>query len=235
MLLNEIDALGKRIDAYRELQEIAGECDRFETRAGQLEQVAATLRAPVGAVALLKNSGIDVAVKVSAGGLLATTAEMKQSLATQRSAAVSDTSGFGQKFKKPLEGVCTEIGSAARDAWERHVDATWPTVNREMMNILKKLRGFRESVTKILELDGRKDSHRARLPSSEDDIRQYCDAVRALQDALKSLGSEDLPDHVLRFVRLAGLNGFPLDGLTPEILEWLRSHDLLGQFVVKTA
>lgn len=234
MLLNEIDALGKRIDAYGELQKAAGECQRFETRAKQLEELAARLSVSVGAVALLKSSGIDVAVKVNAGGFLVAAAEMKHSMATQRSAALSDTSGFGQKFKKPLEGVCTEIGSAAADTWKRHVNGTWPPVNLDIMHVLKGLRGFAESVTRVMDLQKCRENFLATPPNSELDIGRYREAVETLQNALRSLGSEDLPDHVLGFMRRAGTGGLPLDELTTETVEWLKAHDLLGQFVVKT-
>lgn len=235
MLLNEIKVLAERVHEFQELEKAAGECDRFETRADQLDQLARTLSASVRGVALLKDSGINVAVDVSVGGLLATATEMKRLVETDRASAVSDTSGFGQRFKRPLEGVCAKTEAAAADAWRRHVDATWPRVNQEMMHVLRRVKGFAGSVSTVLDLHGKRERYRATAPNCEEDIRRYRAAVEALQDALRSLGSDDLPDHVVRFMRRAGTGGVPLDELTTETVDWFKAHDLLGQFVVKTA
>ena len=235
MLLNEIKTLAERIHEFQELEKAAGECDRFETRADQLDQLSSKLDTSVWSVTLLKNCEIDVAVNVSAGGLLATAAEMKRLVETDRASAVSDTSGFGPRFKRPLDDVCAKTEAAAADAWRRHVDATWPRVNQEMMHVLRRVKGFAGSVSTVLDLDGKRERYRAMAPRCEEDIRQYRAAVEALQDALRSLGSDDLPDHVVRFMRRAGTGGLPLDELTTETVDWLKAHDLLGQFVVKTA
>lgn len=235
MLTEDIDVLIARIEKLRGLQRIASEAEHFETRATQIEQLANDLHSPTETNELLRRNSIGVSIPRPPMGLITFAENMRQLIETDRSSALSDMDGFGQRFKSPLERLCERLREAATKAWTEHVDKNGPSVNQEMLSVLVKLRGFAESVSRVRGCIAQYEAHRTRTPRSADDIRSFGKALEALTDALGSLGSNELPREFVDFIRRAGLNGVPLDQLTNETLDWLREHELLGQFVVKTA
>ncbi len=235
MLTKEIDALTARIERLRGLQSIANEAEHFETRATQIEQLADALQSPTSTTELLRSNGVALSVPKPTGGLLVFAENLRKSVETDRASVLSDMDGFAQKFRSPLERLCERLQDAATKAWTEHVDKNAPPVNQEMLSILAKLRGFAESVSRVRRGHAQYEAYRTRTPRSGDDIRSFREALVALKDALCSLGSNELPRELVDFIRQAGLSGVPLDQLTDETFDWLRVHELLGQFVIKTA
>lgn len=235
MLIDDIDALTARIEELRMLQRIAGEAEHFETRATQIEYLGNDLHSPTETNELLRSNGIAVSVPMPPAGLIKFAEDMKGRLETDRTAALSGTGGFGQKFKAPLERLCERLKAGAKQAWTEYVEKSAPPVNHEVLSVLAKVRGFAESVSRIRSSVTQYETHRMRTPTSADDIRSFSETLEMLRNALGSLGSNDLPQELVDFMRRAGLDGVPLDQLTDETLGWLREHELLSQFVIKTA
>jgi hypothetical protein len=235
MLIDDIGVLTARIEKLRGLQRIASDAERFETRVTQIEQLTENLHSPTEAHQLLRSNGIQLSVPKPPAGLIAFADSLRQSVETDRASALSAMDGLSQRFKVPLERFCQRLTEMATQAWTEHVDRNTPPVNQEMLSVLARLRGFAESVSRVRGCIAQCQAHRTRVPRSSDDIRSLERALEALRNALGSLGSNELPRELLDFIRRAGLNGVPLDQLTDETLGWLREHDLLGQFVVKTA
>lgn len=234
MLADDIEVLTARIEKLRSDEAIASEAKHFETRAAQIEQLANDLRSATKIVELFRNNRVNSSVPSPPTGLISFAESMKRLLENDRASVVSDTGGFGQKFKTPLEKYTDRAKSTVTSAWEKHVDKSTPNVNEDMLSVLIKVKGFADSVSTVRKRFTEYRVHRTRTPTCADDICSFDRALEELRKALGSLGSDDLPEEVVNFMRRAGLQGVPLDELSEEIRSWLFEHELLGRFVIKT-
>ena len=234
MLADDIDTLTARIEKLQKDEAIADKARGFETRASQIDQLAGALHPATDRVELLRNHGVKISVPSPPSGLISFADDMKRLLEEDPASVVSDTGGFGQRFKGPAEKLVDRLGGTARSAWERHVDKNTPDVSDDLLSVLAKVKGFAASVSTAQKRLAQYRAHRMKTPQSLDDVCSFNGALDELQEGLRSLGSDKLRPEIVNFIRRAGLQGVPLDELSDETRDWLVEHELLGHFVVKT-
>lgn len=234
MLADDVDALTARIAKLATDEVIANRAKGFGTRASQIDQLADALHPATDRVELLRNNGVKISVPSPPSGITSFAEDMKRSLEKDPASVVSDTGGFGQKFKTPLEDFVVRLEGTLTSEWKKHVHQNAPEVRDDLLSILAKVKGFAASVSVVKERLARYREHRAKTPNTLDDVSSFNRARDDLRETLRSVGSDELPPEIVKFMGRAGLEGVPLDELSAETRDWLVEHELLAHFVIRT-
>lgn len=138
-------------------------------------------------------------------------------------------STFKDSLKSSLEGD-----------WNTYFESKYsrptPSVQQQTiaMNLPKNVDELQEYKKIFIELNEYKKS----LPASEE-IFDECDELLRKLDLISGrfVNAEKLPDFVVSFflaLKNSGMGGVPLCDVTPEVIDWLRSNNLLNNYVVRS-
>ena len=233
MFEERAERLVKRIENARTRMELANHAEALESRAKQLEELAQSVNDALRIRALLHRGGVAVDSQPKTPGLRAFAARLREVAVRDPKALIGSSGEFGQQFKRPLEQFVNGLRVMMVRAWERHVYEHSCQVPSEL-DVFEKLEGFRQSVRRIRECTRQRDEVRHQLPRSLNDLEHANQTLQQLQEAVAALGDDGIPVPVREFLSLAGRSGAPLESASSDVLDWLREHGLIGQFIVTT-
>ena len=112
------------------------------------------------------------------------------------------------------------------EAWRRYRNQNRPSTNNEILNLLDKVSAFKPTVERIRSLDLQiRESHS--IPQSIEDFEKVDRLIEQLKQCWDRLDADEVPEAVLRFLRVAANEGATLSLLTPEVKDWLTKHNLI--------
>ena len=127
-----------------------------------------------------------------------------------------------ENLAKQLE---KDLNASMRTIWTNFVDQR--TQNR--VGVLSAFKGLAQCRRAILDLEHKEREARDRrgqLPDSDEDIQFIIQLDKEMTELIDGIGIKNEPEEMIEFLkRCASTSGVPLDELTDERLEWLRSKN----------
>jgi hypothetical protein len=97
---------------------------------------------------------------------------------------------------------------------------------------LDKVSAFKPTVQRIRSLDSQiQDSNS--IPQSSEDFERVDRLIEELKQCWDGLNADEVPEAVLRFLRVAANEGATLGLLTPEVKDWLAKHGLIDSLRIR--
>jgi hypothetical protein len=150
-------------------------------------------------------------------------------------AAVSaDPAAFADTWTA-LNKIVTGLRSALRVAWQSYADDRIPSLNSDVLNVLRRLADLRQKVARVEQRLGDLRSRRDTPLLRPEEIEAFDVGVKEVESLWHTLGGDTLPPEVLRFLQDSGTGGAALDSLTPVVTEWLRDNHLWTAFRIGIA
>ena len=118
------------------------------------------------------------------------------------------------------------------EAWRRYRNQNRPSTNNEILNLLDKVSAFKPTVERIRSLDLQiRESHS--IPQSIENFEKVDRLIEQLKQCWDRLDADEVPEAVLRFLRVAANEGATLSLLTPEVKDWLTKHNLIDYLRIR--
>jgi hypothetical protein len=132
----------------------------------------------------------------------------------------------------PVERFRAELETAVNAAWRAYAVSRKPAIDRQVLEVLRRLRGFAVTADRIEKLLDQIDVAADLQPQTADDIVTLNNYVASAERAWRELGGESVPPAVLAFLHDAGTRGALLEQLTGDVRQWLDAHNLLSRIRV---
>lgn len=146
---------------------------------------------------------------------------------------ILETKNFNPKpFLAQADSLAKYLEQNLGRAWATYRDQRMPGSNSEMLSVLGKIAALKPTVQNIQSLTD--EIKKVAYPRTADEFEQIETKLAKLSEAWNSLKSDDMPDAVQRFLRVAATEGAPITLLTEEVKEWLIQRGLIDSFRVRS-
>ena len=146
---------------------------------------------------------------------------------------IIDNENFNKKnFTSRIEQLQKALEEQLSQAWRRYRNQNRPSTNNEILNLLDKVSAFKRTVQRIRSLDLQIRESNS-IPQSSEDFDKVDGLIEELKQCWEGLNSDEVPEAVLRFLRVAANEGATLGLLTPEVKDWLTKHRLIDSLRIR--
>lgn len=138
-------------------------------------------------------------------------------------------------FRRELLALGESLRRSAASAWKRYADEHAPAAHADLFEIFRALPRYADATELIRRRSAQLRLLRDKPLPTAAEFNDFDQLASQLRQAWEELGSDDLPDEVLEFLRgtVAERGGAPLELATPTVLEWLRNRGMLTAFRVR--
>ena len=98
--------------------------------------------------------------------------------------------------------------------------------------MLERVSAFKPTVQRIRNLDVQIRESNS-IPQSSEDFDKVDWLIEELKQCWDGLNADEVPEAVLRFLRVAANEGASLGLLTPEVKDWLAKHGLIDSLRIR--
>ncbi|MEG3846119.1 hypothetical protein QT971_02655 [Microcoleus sp. herbarium19] len=140
---------------------------------------------------------------------------------------IIDNENFNKiNFNSRIEQLQKALEDQLSQAWRRYRNQNRPRTNNELLNLLDKVSAFKPTVERIrsLDLEIRQSNS---IPQNSEDFEKVDRLIEQLKQCWDRLDADEVPEAVLRFLRVAANEGATRSLLTPEVEDWLTKHRLI--------
>lgn len=209
--------------------------ESFQTREKQLAGAVQRIEPLACACALLRAHGEPVP---GAGERIGAAAQqvsaLRQLYESQRDAFIDGKQAEFRRFTAVFEQGCADLETAVLAAWRRYLARHRPALSGETLAVLARIPAYAAHVRTIRELSQRLTVLGERLPGAPGDFADLEGIEARIRGAWDALDSAALSPAVVDFLRASSTpDGAALALLVPEVLEWIREHDLGEDFHVR--
>jgi hypothetical protein len=136
------------------------------------------------------------------------------------------------RLRRALVAIARDIEQEARNSWVSYCAKNIPLPQPEVIQVVEtKFQGPTSETVELQNLDQALTYYRNNVPLDRSGAAD--DLVRKLNrraELWNSLGLENIPPSVRKFVRACSAGGAPLSMLTPEVLDWLHEQNIAGSY-----
>lgn len=137
------------------------------------------------------------------------------------------------KLKRNLDSFNPKLKKFIENEWKHFCQSHLPVLNKEVLQVLAKIPSYSNDIALINKLYQEMVHQMDSLPRKVSDIKLFLEKGERISEIWKQIGSGDLPNDVLCFLRHASSKqGASLRLLTPEVSQWLESHHLFHSFII---
>ena len=201
--------------------------------AERVAELSKTLFWHWSAVRVLRRNGVQVEVSAAAAAAApAATMARDAADAAGRDVAELLANHDAAKFKRQVDNLANKLDAAAAAAWQAHVQERVDP-SADLLKTFGVLPSFKEQVETIQH--SANDLRRRMVPRDEAQWRSFEEAAESLKEAVAAFAERagtNLPEDVAIFLRKAMEAGAGLCDLTAEVLAWLRTHGVEGDFSI---
>jgi hypothetical protein len=234
MLVNRANELQTAIKTVQERGRRLEYVQGIQSLAQKLTERAAEISGLLACRSALAERGCDFA---PAASLTKTAAEGLRSMRRRLEAdatASADPGSFAPTLLA-LNRIVVDLRSALRSTWTAYVDDRIPSLNPDVLDVLRRIGDLRHQVSRVEQRLRDLKLRRDVLPLRPEEIAAFDAGVQEIGTLWHTLGGDSLPGEVLRFLQSSGTGGAALDSLTPVVTEWLRDHRLWTAFRITIA
>jgi hypothetical protein len=136
------------------------------------------------------------------------------------------------RLRRALEAIARDIDQQARNSWTAYCTKNIPLPQPEIIQVLEtKFKGPTSQTIELRSLDRTLAYYRSNVPLDRSGAAE--DLIRKLNQRAElwnSLGLENIPPSVRKFIRACSAGGAPLSMLTAEVLDWLHEQNIAGSY-----
>ncbi len=232
MLTDKAKQLIELCEEKNHLRKCANQLEGFKTRQQQIEEAVLKLLPFTNTLRVFRQKNIidcDIRQKVEP---LLHSVNLRLEKFKESPEWIVDSHNFnGNILERSIKGITNELDEQLTQAWKNYLVQKMPSTNQEMLNVLVKIEAFRPTVQIIRDLSDR--LQRQKLPQTSEEFEYIEQLINQLRERWHCLSSDEVPETVLNFLKAAVDLGAPLDLLTPEVREWLDSHDISDSLRVR--
>jgi hypothetical protein len=234
-LLERSRLLAARTAIIKDSEGLVENTKAFRSRADKFELVTAEVRAAAGRVRLLRARGVNVSVAITpAAGIRRNLEEWRNALAADDAAVSAPAHAVQRKLVDPTTKLAASLHDAAVDAWALHVRARLRVVPADTLVISAKLPDQIAKVAAYRSIYERAEAVGRKLPTSNADIDLFETYANQCQEAATAVESQLIPPAVQAFFKAASSHaGAAIEQLTPEVLVFLESHNLMPRYRIR--
>ena len=189
------------------LQRYATNLQGFQSRQQQIEQAVAGTLPLVQCLRAFHQKGIaNFALAQKADTLLIFIADVEVKF-QEEPEWIIDNENFNEKnFTSRIKQLQKALEEQLSEAWRRYRNQNRPSTNNEILNLLDKVSAFKPTVERIRSLDLQiRESHS--IPQSIEDFEKVDRLIEQLKQCWDRLDADEVPEAVLRFLRVAANEG----------------------------
>lgn len=216
------------------LQRYATNLQGFQSRQQQIEQAVAGTLPLVQCLRAFRKKGIaNLDLTQKAGELLKFIANVEAEFKADPEWIIGNENFNKRNFNFRIEQLQKALEEQLSQAWRRYRNQNKPSNNNEILNLLYKISAFKPTVERIRSLDLQIQELNS-IPQSSEDFERVDELIEQLKQCWDRLDADEVPEAVLRFLRVAATNeGATLRLLTPEVKDWLTKHNLIDSLRIR--
>lgn len=222
-----------RLKKIYEARHSVDETKALESLRSQLVQLASPLNLCASNARLLANHGVALSAETDIGSAIET---VKRVLLRFEEIPKSTTLRNGTRWTgltSKLETLASRLVEVQTNDWKVYFSGNYfgglPPAQREAKLILA-IPGNKEAIERYKLLYQQFIKYRSTIPKDDDEFVHLNEISTQLSEI--KFEDNDIPDDVRKFFE-ATSTGASLDLLTAEVIEWLRSNNLLSRYVVR--
>ena len=215
------------------LQRYATNLQGFQSRQQQIQQAVAGTIPLVQSLRAFHQRGLaNFALAQKADTLLIFIANVETKF-QQDPEWIIDNENFNEKnFISRIKQLQKALEEQLSEAWRRYRSQKMPSTNNEILNLLDKVSAFKPTVQRIRSLDLQIRESNS-IPQDSEDFEKVDRLIEQLKQCWDGLNADEVPEAVLRFLRVAANEGATLSLLTPEVKDGLAKHNLIDCFRIR--
>ena len=232
MIVQKSEELVKLIERRREIQENAQKVGGLRTRHGELQDLLKGTKPLVSTYLLFRQNNICKSVdKMFVENVIDQINELS-------TAFTNDPETLNQArslvaLKHSVTTIQTALGPNLKFYWQEYVDSQVPETNEDLMGVLGQISTFNATVETVRKLQREIALMRETLPSDQVELNRLATKAKILTGIWQKLGSDEVPQAVLQFLRQAVTRGAPLSMLTTEVSKWLADYKIIDSFIIR--
>lgn len=215
------------------LQRYATNLQGFQSRQQQIEQAVAGTIPLVQCLRAFHQRGFanfDLTQKADTLLIFITNVETKFQ---EEPEWIIDNENFNEKnFISRIKQLQKALEEQLSEAWRRYRSQKMPSTNHEILNLLDKVSAFKPTVQRIRSLDLQIRESNS-IPQDSEDFEKVDRLIEQLKQCWDGLNADEVPEAVLRFLRVAANEGATLSLLTPEVKDWLAKNRLIDSLRIR--
>lgn len=211
------------------LQRYATNLQGFQTRQQQIEKAVAGTIPLIQSLRAFRRQGIaNFDLTKKADELLAFIANVEAEFKADPEWIIKNKNFNERDFKLRREQLQKALENQLERAWQLYRSQKMPSTNNEILNLLDKVSAFKPTAERIRNLDSQIIQESKSIPQSIEDFERVDELIDRLKQCWDRLDADEVPEAVLRFLRVAATNeGATRRLLTPEVEDWLAKHRLI--------
>jgi len=146
---------------------------------------------------------------------------------------IIDNENFNNKiFTSAVNQLQKALREQLTQAWWLYRIQKMPNTNKEVLNVLDKVSAFKPTLQRIRYLELQIQDSKS-IPESLEDFAKVDRLIEQLKQCWDKLDADEVPEAVLRFLRVAANEGATWSLLTPEVEDWLTKHGLIDALRIR--
>lgn len=220
-----------RLNKVKEARDGVDEAKELESFRGQLLQLAAPICLFASNAKFLANQGVGLSPVTEIGSAIETVKKVFTRFVENPKSTTLKQGAHWKNLAKKLESLASTLREVQANDWKTFFGNSFfgglPPSQREAK--LAPTPENKESLARYKILYQNFNKYRSNLPKDADDFK----SLQMISEQLAQIKfQEDVPDDVRKFFEATN-TGAGLDLLTIDVIEWLRSNNLLSSYVVR--
>ncbi|MEA5572616.1 hypothetical protein [Calothrix sp. UHCC 0171] len=232
MLLDKAQELVELSQRKKSLQSFAANLQIIQTRQKQITDALTTIQPLVEALKAFRQRGINnIDLTQKADSILSFVINAEENLENNPDWILGDKNFKGDILKRYVDNLKATLEQQLSEAWKNYRDKQMPSTNNEILNLLAKVKAFKNTVRDIQIID--REIKNVIYPKNSAEFAVYESKIEQLKYYWNSLSSDEVPQSVLDFLRAAANQGAPLNLWTPEVEDWINQYNISNSFKIR--
>ncbi|MEG5065999.1 hypothetical protein QUB33_20485 [Microcoleus sp. B3-A4] len=233
MLLEKSYQLSELSQKTINLRKYAENYQGFQSRQKQIEQaVTGTLLFVQSLRAFREREIANLDLNQKADSLLKFIANVEAKFQEDPEWIIDNENFNRNNFDSKVKDLQKALREQLSQAWWLYRIQKMPSTNNEILNVLDKVSAFKPTLQRIRNLDGQIREYNS-IPQSSEDFDKVDRLIEELKQCWDGLNADEVPEAVLRFLRVAANEGATRGLLTPEVEDWLTKHRLIDSLRIR--
>jgi hypothetical protein len=205
----------------------------FQSRQKQIEQAVTGTLPLVQSLRAFRERGIaNFDLTQKADSLLKFIANVEAKFQEDREWIIDNENFNNKNFTSTVNQLQKSLKEELSQAWGLYRTEKMPNTNKEVLNVLDRVSAFKPTIQRIRNLDLQIRESNS-IPQSSEDFERVDRLIEQLKQCWDGLNADEVPEAVLRFLRVAANEGATLGLLTPEVKDWLAKHGLIDSLRIR--
>lgn len=226
-----IDLANRKKILQKQVQQLQG----FKTRNHELAAAVESVTHPLASLEAFRKKGVSTpSFDNEANALLSKVDEVESNFKKHPEWILNSASYKPQQFFTAVDSLSNAISATAGLLWSEYTRQRIPQTNNELLGLLSKIKDLRKTVDNIRAFSTKLEAMRSRVPINVDDFSAFEGVTESLTNEWDRLGSNEVPEAVLEFMKTSSTTGASLDMHTQEVSRWLEEHHISDSFRIRT-